>query len=152
MKLIVGAGDRRLDGYKHHDIRPLDGLDYCCDFYDLGERIPLGTVEEIQMTHVLEHFPMGETQRVLRTLHGLLAEGGKLYLEVPNLFWHCEEILLNPTNRQMVEYMYGGQLNPYDYHYTGFTPELLNEELVLAGFTLIEMKPNSSIEVCVEKL
>lgn len=152
MKLVIGAGDRRIEGYKHHDIQELPGLDYVCDFWDLGEKIPLGSVEAIQMTHVLEHFPMKETERVLRTLYELLEEGGELYIEVPNFAWHAEQILQDPSNHQIVEYAYGGQLNDYDFHYTGFTPEILVDYLATSGFVVDEIKPESSISLWATKL
>jgi hypothetical protein len=55
-------------------------------------------------------------------------------------------ILEDPTNRQIIEYTFGGQLNEWDLHYTGFTPEILEEDLESAGFTIDSLAPNSSIE------
>lgn len=151
MKLVIGAGDRRLEGYKHHDVQPLDGLDYVCDFWDLPKHIRAASCEEIQMTHVLEHFPMAKTLDVLKLTYKLLKKGGKFYIEVPNFYWHAQEILVNPRNRKVVEYAFGGQKNEWDYHYNGFTPEILWQDLVSAGFEVGMLIPNSSIEVWAEK-
>lgn len=152
MKLVIGAGNRRLDGYQHHDVQELEGLDYVCDFWDLPKHIKAGSCEEIQMTHVLEHFPMAKTIDVLKLVHKLLKRGGKLYIEVPNFYWHAQEILVNPRNRQIVEYAFGGQKNEWDFHYNGFTPEILWQDLAKAGFEVGMLTPNSSIEVWSEKL
>jgi hypothetical protein len=104
------------------------------------------TYDEIHMTHVLEHFPMAKVQDVLLLVKSLLASTGRLYLEVPNFYWHALGILSNPRDRQMVEYAFGGQLNEWDFHYNGFTPEILRDDLEAAGFIVDELHPNSSIE------
>jgi hypothetical protein len=151
MKLIVGAGERHEKGYVHHDVQDLPGIDIVCEFWGLPKHVKPGTCSEIKMTHVLEHFPMKDTLAVLRLLHSLLELGGKLYIEVPNFYWHALEIATDPTNRQIVEYAFGGQLNEWDFHYNGFTPEILKEDLENAGFKVVDLAPNSSIECWAEK-
>lgn len=146
MRLVIGAGERRVDGFIHHDVQKIAGIDICCDFWDLPKHVEAGSCEEIHMTHVLEHFPFGETYAVLVALNELLQEGGKLYIEVPNFYWHAQQITADPRNRRVVEYAFGGQLNKWDFHYNGFTPQILREDLETAGFRIIELKPNSSIE------
>jgi predicted SAM-dependent methyltransferase len=146
MKLIIGAENRRIAGYVLHDVQPLPGIDIVCEFFDLPKHVKRGSCEEIQMTHVLEHFPMKKVPEVLKVLKGMLKKGGKLYIEVPNFYWHALEILSDSTNRQVVEYAFGGQRNEWDYHYNGFTPLILHEDLVKAGFEVEQLLPNSSIE------
>lgn len=151
MKLVIGAENRRPEGYTYHDVQPLEGIDIVCEFFDLPKHVKKGSCEEIQMTHVLEHFPMKKVPDVLKILYDLLKSGGKVYIEVPNFYWHALEILSNPTNRQIVEYAYGGQRNEWDFHYNGFTPEILREDLIAAGFEVDMITPNSSIEVWAQK-
>lgn len=151
MLLVVGAGERRVEGATHHDIQPLKGIDIVCDFWDLPKRVEPESCEEIHMTHVLEHFAMAKTHGVLELLYGLLKSGGKLYIEVPNFYWHAMKIIQNPRDRQIIEYAFGGQLNDYDYHYNGFTPEILFEDLTNAGFDVVDLVPNSSIECWAKK-
>lgn len=146
MKLIIGAEDRRPTGYTYHDVQPLDGIDIVCEFFDLPKHVKKGSCEDIQMTHVLEHFSFKKTPEVLKILYDLLKKGGQVYIEVPNFYWHALEILTNPKNRQIIEYAYGGQRNEWDYHYSGFTPEILHEDLTNAGFIVQNLVPASSIE------
>jgi hypothetical protein len=146
MRLIISAGERHIDGFTTHDVQDLPGIDICCDFFDLPNYVDKGSCEEVHFTHALEHFPMAKTQEVLGLVNGLMKKGGKLYIEVPNFYWHALGILSNPSNRQMVEYAFGGQLNEWDFHYNGFTPEILHEDLDVAGFKVTELLPNSSIE------
>ncbi len=146
MKLVVGAGERKVPGFIHHDVQPLDGIDIVCDFWDLKKHVKKESCEEIHMTHVLEHFPINDSVRVLSELEKLLQPGGKIYIEVPNFKWHAEEILRDPTKRQIIEYAFGGQLNQWDFHYNGFTAPILKEDLEWAGFKVLEIADNSSLE------
>lgn len=151
MKLIVGANRRQVPGWVHHDVLDLPGIDVRCDFWDLPKHIEPASCEEIQMTHVLEHFPMKRTREALELVYGLLKDGGKFYIEVPNFTWHAEMILRNPRDRQIVEYAYGGQLDEFDFHYMGFTPEILEEDLIATLFSIESLEPNSTIEAWVTK-
>lgn len=148
-KLVIGAGERRVEGALHHDIQPLPGIDIVCDFWDLPKATtqPGGwKFDEVYMTHVLEHFPMDKTLEVLELVRGIMKSKGKLYIEVPNFQWQARKILVDPLNRQIVEYAYGGQKNQWDFHFNGFTPDILLVDLATAGFVVINLRPNSSIE------
>lgn len=149
--LVIGAGKRRVQGALHHDVQPYDGIDIVCDFWDLDRKVEKGSCDEIHATHFLEHIPMAETTAALVFINLLLKKGGKLYIEVPNFAWHGEEIVKNPRNRQIVEYAYGGQKDQWDYHYNGFTPEILEEDLMACGYKVTGLEPNSSIEAWAEK-
>lgn len=149
MNLIVCAGERLKDGWISHDIQ--GDVDIQCDFWDLPLHVKKNSCKKIEFTHALEHFPMEKTHDVLRLLYDLLTEGGEIYIEVPNFYWHAEEIMIDPTNRQIINYVFGGQLDAYDYHYNGFTPQILAEDLRATGFEITSLKPNSSIECHAKK-
>jgi predicted SAM-dependent methyltransferase len=143
--LVIGAGERRVEDAIHHDVQDLPGIDLVGDFWDLP-KLAKDKYDEIHMTHVLEHFPMKKVPEVLALVKSLLNKPGRLYIEVPNFYWHALGIISNPKDRKMVEYAFGGQLNEWDFHYNGFTPEILHEDLMEAGFVVDELRPNSSIE------
>lgn len=143
MKLVLCANNRQFKGYKHHDVQPLPGIDYVCDLYDIEKHVE-GKFEEVQLTHALEHFPTKETQKVLGILYNLLEGGGKLYIEVPNFAWHAS-LLEEGRERDAVYYAFGGQLNEWDFHKTGFTENILREELIIAGFKDIKVQNASSL-------
>lgn len=144
MKLILCANTRQLQGYKHHDIQPLPGIDYVCDLFDIEKHVE-GQFEEVKFTHALEHFPTKDTPRVLDLLRRLLEDGGKLYIEVPNFAWHAKILLEENRERDAVYYAFGGQLNEWDFHKTGFTENILREELEMAGFKDIKIQNGSSL-------
>lgn len=145
MKLILCANDRQLNGYKHHDVQNLPGIDYVCDLYDINSFVEDNSCEEVQLTHALEHFPTKETQKVLSILFKLLKDGGRVYIEVPNFAWHAKILLEEGRERDAVYYAFGGQLNEWDFHKTGFTKDILEEELLLAGFKDVRIQDGSSL-------
>lgn len=142
-KLILCAGNRRLDGFESHDVLPLENLTYRCDFFDIPKVINK-KYDEIHFTHALEHFPTKETQKVLSIIRDLLIDGGRLYLEVPNFSWHAK-LVTEGRDRDAVYYAFGGQLDEYDFHKTGFTESILNDELIFAGFKNIKIENSSSL-------
>lgn len=144
MKLILCANDRQVPGFKHHDIKQMPGIDYACDLFQIGNHIQPKSCEEIHFTHALEHFPTADTQKVLALIKGLMKDGGKLYVEVPNFAWHAE-LIAKGKERDAVYYAFGGQLDEWDFHKTGFTPSILQEELDKAGFKNVSIQPASSI-------
>ncbi len=147
-KLILCAGERHEPGFLTHDVQKFENTHYVCDLYDFLTLYPetKGTMTEIHFTHALEHFPMNDSIKVLQMIKKLLTPDGRLYIEVPNLYWNAEEIVRNPRARQNVEYIFGGQLNKWDFHYNGYTPEILSDDLKEAGYKVLELKPCSSIE------
>lgn len=138
MKLVLCANERQITGWTHHDVLPLKGIDIVCDLYDIEKHVQPESCDEIQFTHALEHFPQKETQKVLLLIRSLLKPNGKLYIEVPNFMWHAS-LLVEGKQREAVYYAFGGQLDEYDFHKTGFTLEILKEELEKAGYRNIEI-------------
>lgn len=142
MKLVLCAGDRHIPGFTHHDIQGKQ--DILCDLFDIQDKVPNASCEEIHFTHALEHFPASETQRILGIVMSLLTPRGKLYIEVPNFAWNVS-LLAEGRDRDAIYYAFGGQLDEYDLHKTGFTASILRDELVKAGFADIKVEDQSSL-------
>lgn len=151
MKLVLCANIRQLEGFKHHDVLDLPGIDYVCELFDIGRYIQPETCDEIHFTHALEHFPQAETQNVLELIWSLLKPEGRLYIEVPNFAWHAK-LVMEGKDKEAVYYAFGGQLDEWDFHKTGFTPRLLEEHLQLAGFTHGEILNDSTMCVWATKI
>ncbi len=140
VKLELGSGDRPTPGWTHMDIRPdAPEVDIVGDAQD-----PLpgsSDFEAIRATHLLEHFSHRETVPILMRWRGLLADGGELYLEVPNLTGHIAAWDRNQSSdAQLVEYLFGEQDHEYNFHKTMFTPGTLYKVLRDAGFESIEIQ------------
>lgn len=151
MKLVLCANTRQLEGYKHHDVLDLPGIDYVCELFDIGKYVEPESCEEIQFTHALEHFPRADTQNVLELIRALLIPRGRLYLEVPNFAWHAK-LVMEGKDKEAVYYAFGGQLDEWDFHKTGFTPRILEDQLELAGFSHEEILNDSTMCVWATKL
>lgn len=80
MKLNLGCGCRRLEGYTNVDLRDSD---VNCDIRKLP--FPADTAEEIMAIHVAEHFYLIEILPVLREWLRVLKPGGKMVIELPCL-------------------------------------------------------------------
>lgn len=78
MKLHLGCGKRRLDGYMNID---LADSDMNCDIRHLP--FDDNSVDEIIAIHVFEHFYLFESSRVLREWKRVLKPDGLLILELP---------------------------------------------------------------------
>ncbi len=96
MKLYLGAGQKRLNGYHHVDIEESDGIDQCCDLGMLPWPWGDNSAEMIVAEDLVEHLETdlvkfcNEAWRVLRI-------GGELYVRTPH--HKSESSWIDPTHR-----------------------------------------------------
>lgn len=139
LKLQIGAKGPGIDGFKKVDIVQHGDVDFVRDARDLS-CFDAGAVDEIYASHILEHFPIYETQKVLAEWGRVLGPGGTLWVAVPdfdaivNLYLNSGRILSTWT-----EYLiHGDQSSPQDFHFRCFTYNTLSASLSEAGFTKIK--------------
>jgi len=86
MKLNLGSGQNRKDGYVNIDKYPTFAPDLVWDLEQTPWPFEAGSVEAISACHVLEH--LGATPEVflavMKELHRVLAPGGKVEIRVPH--------------------------------------------------------------------
>lgn len=157
LKIDLGAGDPRdgessPEGYLKQDAdSEIPGIDIYCDIRHLLREIDEGSCEKIRASHVIEHFPQKETVSILKIIFDALEPGGEAEIIVPNFKWHAQ-ICLAGDEEKAVYYAFGGQLDEYDFHYTGFTPRLLWKALKEAGFGEVKVNDESSITAIAKKV
>lgn len=142
MNLELGAGYRPTPGFVHNDANPGPDIDivWPAERITEHEQVSLGSVDHLRATHLLEHFSYQKTVEVLQEWGRALKEGGELYLEVPNFEWQTRAHAKGEIGDvEAVNYVFGEQDYEGNFHYAGFTEDLLHQRLTEAGFTNVQI-------------
>jgi predicted SAM-dependent methyltransferase len=136
MNLHIG-GLQRKDGWKILNAQPGPDVDYVGDIRNLGEFAD-GSIDTIYASHVLEHVSQGDIAKVVKGIHRALKPGGEFHVAVPDLDVLCHQFL-NPRASvqmkwQIMQMMFGGQIDPHDFHNVGLNEHFLRHFLGEAGF------------------
>ncbi len=141
LRLHIG-GEQAAPGWKILNVQPGPGIDYVGDCTDLSAFAD-ASVDDIYASHVLEH--LGYQQKLPRALaefHRVLRKGGRARISVPDFEILCRlflEARHSLSDRILIMRMaFGGQLDPYDFHYVGLSFDILSELLGKAGFSTLE--------------
>lgn len=84
LRLHVGSGPERLEGWLNIDLERSAGVDLVLD---VREGLALHDVEAVFAEHFLEHLTVGEALDFLAEVHACLRPEGRLRLSTPNLDW-----------------------------------------------------------------
>lgn len=137
-RLHIGGKEAK-DGWEIIDAIPAGHVDHVGNARDLS-RFPEATFAELYASHVLEHFDFkDEIAAVLTEWRRVLQPGGTLYVSVPDMERLCH-LYLTPrlapdTRHQLMQMIFGGHLDEYDYHLTGLDEAYLGHLLQQAGFS-----------------
>ncbi len=143
MRLHLGCGEKYLEGYVNidfpleaHSIQKTTKADLCADLLSL--RYPPGSIEEIRLHHVFEHFTRPVACALLAGWHRWLVPGGLLHLEVPDLEMTAKKINSRfvPMARKLVgiRHLFGSHEAGWAAHYEGYTAGTLRHLLRHFGF------------------
>ncbi len=84
VKLHVGCGRERLEGWVNLDTQSYPGVDVVAD---VTEGLDFSEVEAVYAEHFLEHLTIAQALDFLLECHRVLRDGGLLRLTTPNLDW-----------------------------------------------------------------
>lgn len=134
MKLHLGCGNKRLDGFINVDILQTDAVDIIDDVSTL-EKFENMSADLIYACHVLEHFKRKEYFKVLERWTDILRHDGTLRLSVPDFSKVCQlysngEFKLN----DVLGLLFGGQTYLYNFHYMVFDYDFLKKDLQKLGY------------------
>lgn len=140
MKLHLGCGDIRIEGWHGVDARGGAAVDTVSRLEQVGRYFDANSIDAIYACHVLEHFGFnGVKPDALDALTGwvrLLKPGGECFISVPDLRKAAQGILGAGSIGAQFNFMkliYGGCEYPENRHFIGFTDELLRRMMVAAG-------------------
>jgi predicted SAM-dependent methyltransferase len=141
LRLHLG-GEEAKPGWKILNVQPGPAVDFVGDCSDLSAFAD-GSVDDIYASHVLEHLDYAnKLPRALAEFHRVLKPGGRVRISVPDfdilcrLFIDAQPRLLDRI--MIMRMVFGGQLDPYDFHYVGLSFDLLGDLLAKAGFSHFE--------------
>lgn len=140
MKLNLGCGKRKLDGYVNVDIS--GNPDIKSDLRSLP--FEDNYADEILSVHVIEHFYAWEAPSLLKEWLRVLKPKGKMILECPDIDKAVKLYLENKESNQMFWWpLYGDPRykDPYMMHKNGFTPERLIDMMKSTGLRNVKEKP-----------
>jgi len=149
LDLNLGCGRRVLPGWFNIDIQrspkaPRDP-EMLSDVKKIA--LPDGCARTIMAIHLWEHFYRWECDEIIVEWKRLLKSGGRLILEMPDLFKFCKNILEGKDSRTVENLgMWGLYGNPnekdrYMCHHWGWTFDTIKPFLEQYGFTDIVSAP-----------
>lgn len=134
LRVHLGAGPINLQGWVNIDAREAPHIHLIANNFDLVEFAD-GTVAEIYLCHVLEHFSFEESEQLLRNFRKKLKPGGTLRISVPH-FDHLVAIYqANSNNLEIVKRaLMGGQDYEYNFHKSIYNKALLSRLMLACGY------------------
>lgn len=149
IKLNVGCGRKRLDGYVGVDIVARSAADIIAESYAIP--LPDDCATEVLAIHLVEHMYSWDVPRALAEWFRLLRPGGQLNLEMPDMLKACRNIADNIKPARRGEFsdqlgMWGvfgddREKDPYMIHKSGWWFERLRPLVAGVGFVEISEHP-----------
>ena len=134
MKLNIGSGRARLEGWINVDIQHLPGVDLVAD---VTEGLQFSNAEAVFAEHFLEHLTFDAAVSFLLEAHRVLGEGGWLRLSTPNLDWVWAthyRLEAEPRNRADAALALNRAFHGWRHQFL-WNREILEEALTACGFT-----------------
>lgn len=155
MKLHLGCGQRYFEGYvnidyplSEHSVQQTSVADQFANLFEL--RYGAGTIEEVRLHHVFEHFTRAQACAMLASWNSWLRAGGVLHIEVPDFAKTAKAVLrvLAGEKAQSVglRHIFGSQEAHWAVHYEGYTKPRLTKFLQLYGYEVTEVKQEKYLD------
>lgn len=149
LKLHLGCGENYLDGYVNIDYPPSEHTvqkkRVADQFSDISElKFDRGSVNEIRLHHVFEHFRRPQISAIVACWNTWLASEGRVHIEVPDL-GRMAWVFLNPFSttkeRAIAErHLFGSHEAGWAAHYEGYDERLLRSLMEVFGFEVTDVR------------
>jgi predicted SAM-dependent methyltransferase len=136
VRLHVGSGKARLEGWVNLDYQDLPGVDVVCD---VTKGLGFRNVEAVFAEHFLEHLALDDAVRFLEECHRALVPGGWVRLSTPNLewVWHTHYRLdMTPVEKRNASLRLNLAFHGWRHQFV-WNRDLLAEALTCCGFDLV---------------
>jgi predicted SAM-dependent methyltransferase len=150
LRLHIGCGSQHFDGYINIDYPPSEHnlvqvkADVYADIKSLD--FPVGSVDEIRLHHVFEHFNRVTALAMLIKWHKWLKIGGLLYIETPDLLGSAKTLVSDAswkTKMGVVRHLAGDQTAEWGYHVDHWFAERFEHTLGALGFGSLQTQSSS---------
>lgn len=105
MILDLGCGDTKMAGAVGVDNTALPGVDVVHDLLNLPYPFEEGSIDKIYLSHVIEHFDLPDSRRILNETHRLLRAGGVVHVRVPHAY--TVAAIADPTHKRAFAFVSG---------------------------------------------
>jgi predicted SAM-dependent methyltransferase len=143
-RLHLGCGTRYLDGYVNIDHPPSKHTvqdQLVADLYaDISElNYPAGSIDEVRLHHVFEHFPRQIALALLCRWCDWLRPGGTLRIETPDVIGSAWALISpfssNRLKQQVIRHLFGSHEAAWAAHWDGWHKERFKHTLTMLDFT-----------------
>jgi hypothetical protein len=164
-KLHLGCGEKYLDGYcnidyppTNHTVQTNTKVDEYANLLEMKKSA--GSIHEIRLHHVFEHFDRPTAMALLFSWNNWLSHDGILRIEVPDYFWSGLFSLMPfvPQRKRLIatRHVFGSHEAFWAIHCEGWTKSTLRDALHVAGFKLIKTRRSNwrgtfNLEVIAQK-
>jgi hypothetical protein len=136
-RLMLCSGITKREGWKTLDSNPAHNPDILASIPPLPAEVCAVQWDEIELIHGITSFYPWEAKQLLIEIRDVLAPGGKLVLEQPNLDYVVAALA---TGAGLVEWLFGDAQfeNPAHMNKWAFSPRGLRDLLQFLGYARVE--------------
>ena len=145
IKLHLGCGNIRIDGFINIDVNYLPNVDVVDNVIHL-RKFEKNSVDLIYTSNVLEHLGRWEYKPALQRWYELLKRGGILRICVPDFQAICEYYMETKDLESLYPALYAGQDNPQNFHYWCWDFKTLKKDLESVGFINVKRYARNKTE------
>ena len=148
-RLHLGCGERHLPGYRNIDFPPsehaVQTVSAADEYHDLKTlSYPEGSVEEVRLHHVFEHFSRAEAVALMLIWQHWLVHDGTVRIEVPDFSRSARAVLSPFSSRRArlvaMRHIFGSQEAGWAFHHGGYTPECLRDLVSRCGLRVRKVR------------